>query len=100
MGLHSTLFNSLPRQAYVTAEHAENAIARHRDIGRMVDELSGRLVDAASNGVTPHSHTVMKTIEAIEQYLATDVSSDRLLTVADPKDVDQELVQLFESLRS
>jgi uncharacterized protein (DUF885 family) len=84
MGVHTILFNSLPRQAYLTAEHAEKAIARHHAIAPMIDQLIERLHHAAARGVTPHFHTVGQTISQVDTYLATDMSHDRLLTVADP----------------
>lgn len=84
MGLHSILFNSLPRQAYATAQHAADAIARHRAIGSMVDQLCDRLRDSAARGVTPHAYTVASTIRQLDEYLASPVANDRLLSVADP----------------
>jgi uncharacterized protein (DUF885 family) len=84
MGLHSTLFNSLPRQVYTTVEQADNAIARYRAIGPMVDQLCERLRGSAARGVTPHAYTVANTIGQLDAYLASPVTDDRLLSVADP----------------
>ena len=89
MGLHSILFNSMPRQAYITAEHADNAIARHHAIGAMVDQLCARLEDSAARGVAPHAYTVEHTVAQLDAYLASPLEEDRLLTVSDPKELDE-----------
>jgi uncharacterized protein (DUF885 family) len=94
-GLHSILFNSMPRQAYTTAEHADNAIDRHRAIGAMVDQLCDRLRDSAARGVTPHSHTVVNTIGQLDAYLASPIGDDRLLSVGDPAQLTTAAAQAW-----
>ncbi|NYG07004.1 uncharacterized protein (DUF885 family) [Phycicoccus badiiscoriae] len=63
-----------------TAEVAEAMVSKYRGIGRNIREFAERHREGVASGRTPTTFAVERAIEQVEQWLATPLDEDVLLT--------------------
>lgn len=74
----------LPHVALVTAADAEAYTERCRKVPAWLDQAADRLATGRESGRTPVRRLVVNTIALLDTYLATPLTDDSLLSVADP----------------
>lgn len=72
-----------------TAEHADQLVSMYGEVGRALDELSGRVTEGIASGRTPPRHEVGETISQLDGFLAADLAADPLMAVRVPAEFDE-----------
>ncbi|WP_040801806.1 DUF885 domain-containing protein [Nocardia higoensis] len=83
-GVHARLLTSLSQIAAPDASAADALVRRHRQIGDLLDEAARRFRDGLSAGRTPARVTIERSINQIDSYLASELSTDPFTTVTGP----------------
>ena len=88
VGLHGTLFNSLPQLPISTIDQAEARVDRYHALAGMMDGLAERLSAEAQQGRAGSASTIAKVATQLDDYLASPLDGDRLLDLRAPEDFD------------
>ncbi|MDH3539489.1 MAG: DUF885 domain-containing protein [Acidimicrobiia bacterium] len=78
-----------PQLSIETAEHADQLVSMYGEIGRALDEMSGRLREGIASGRTPPRYAVSETIKQLDGFAATPLEKDPLLRTRVPAEFDE-----------
>jgi uncharacterized protein (DUF885 family) len=76
---------TIPQLPVTEAEHAERLEDKYRGIGRMFEEMAGRIREGVAAGRTPVDLHCERTVAWIDAYLASGIEDDPYLNVRVPE---------------
>ena len=83
-GVHAGLLTSAPQVNAPTPESAVALVQRHRQIGGMLDQAVERFRAGLAVGRTPARIAIDRSINQLDNYLASDLSTDPFVAMAGP----------------
>ncbi len=83
-GPHAELLESVPNLTLSSTADAEALLVRYGKVAGYLAQSEQRLVDGVASGRTPPAHAVAATIRQLDEYLASPLAGDPLLTPAPP----------------
>ncbi|HEV7535447.1 MAG TPA: DUF885 domain-containing protein, partial [Acidimicrobiia bacterium] len=89
-GVHADLFMVAPQIQAPTPESAHALAERHRQLGRLLDQVVDRLRAGLAAGRTPARINVERSLNQVEKYLASPPGRDPFTTFAGPPGWDGE----------
>jgi uncharacterized protein (DUF885 family) len=87
-GIQTRLFAIVPRAPLTDAEQARGYLERCRKLGRYLDGVLQRHLQAKAEGRFPPARGVQQAIAQLDDYLASDLGEDPLLRPKPPTGVD------------
>jgi uncharacterized protein (DUF885 family) len=90
VGIQAMLPVMIPQFPLTAPEHAAAMPAKFRAMADTFDDFSDRLREGVAHGRTPMASTARKTVEQIDQILATPLDEDRHLALRSPEGWDGE----------
>jgi uncharacterized protein (DUF885 family) len=78
-----------PQLPIVEPEHADNLVAKYRELARSFDQHTDRLKSGLAGGKAPIASTVAKTIGQFDDYLAADPAGSVFMNVRVPAAFDE-----------
>ena len=85
-GVHAGLLTSAPQINAPTPESAEALVVRHRQIGTMLDQAVERFRAGLAAGRTPARLAIDRSINQLDNFLASELADDPFVTLAGPPD--------------
>jgi uncharacterized protein (DUF885 family) len=89
IGLQALLPVVVPQLPIETAEHGDDFIERFRKSTQAFGEMNARLEEGVAAGRTPMASTARKTVEQIDEMLATPIAEDAFMNARVPAGVDE-----------
>ena len=90
VGIQAMMPVTVPQLPITEPEHADRLVDKYRAIGRMFREIADRVREGAAGGRTPIDLHMERTLEFLDSYLASDLSSDPYLRVRVPAAFDAD----------
>lgn len=88
LGPHSALLMSAPQLTYPTPADATASLTRYAQVPRMLGQALDRFRDGLHAGRTPATAVIARSINSLEQYLATPCDDDPFLAAGLPTGPD------------
>ncbi len=88
LGPHASLLMSAPQMTYPTSAEATAALTRYAQVPRMLGQALDRFRDGLVAGRTPAAAVIARSINSLEQYLATSFDDDPFLAAGIPTEPD------------
>jgi uncharacterized protein (DUF885 family) len=85
-GVHAQLLMEAPQVNAPTPASAEALVARHRQIGTMIDQALDRFRAGLAAGRTPARIAIERSLQQLDGYLAGGPETDPFVTMAGPPD--------------
>ncbi len=79
LGPHASLLMAVPQMTYPEPKDAQAALTRYAQVPRLLGQALDRFRDGLAAGRTPAAAVVGRSVNSLEQYLATDESGDPFL---------------------
>ncbi|HEY8545177.1 MAG TPA: DUF885 domain-containing protein [Acidimicrobiales bacterium] len=101
-GIHAGLLTAAPQLSAPTPESAGALLERYRQVGTLVDQAVERFRAGLAAGRTPARIAIDRSINQLDNYLASDPAGDPFATMAGPEGWDGEAAwraQLQEVVR-
>ncbi len=86
---HAELLETVPNLTLTSPADAEALLARYGKVTGYLAQSEQRLLDGVAAGRTPPAQAVTATIRQLDEYLASPVADDPLLTPAPPASWDE-----------
>ena len=90
VGIQAMIPVAIPQFPLTEPEHALAMPDKFRGFARSFDDMAVRLREGVANGRTPMASTAVKTVEQIDEMLATPLEEDRTLALRAPQGWDGE----------
>lgn len=85
-GAHTGLLQTAAQTVAGTPEQAEALLARHAQVGRLLDEVAALNRDRLARGITPAALVVRRVVDQLERYLASDLADDPFVAITVPEE--------------
>ncbi|UDY36774.1 DUF885 domain-containing protein [Dermatobacter hominis] len=90
LGPHASLLMAVPQMTYPEPADAQAALTRYAQVPRLLGQALDRFRDGLEAGRTPAAAVVGRSVNSLEQYLATDEDDDPFLQPGLPAGADGE----------
>jgi uncharacterized protein (DUF885 family) len=90
VGLLSAMLPGLALQPLVTTEHGQIYLSKLRGFPMMIGQIIGRLEIGATTGVVPVGLHVQQSIDRLDQWLASPLDADPLMSQLPPTELDED----------
>jgi uncharacterized protein (DUF885 family) len=85
-GVHAGLLMLAPQINAPTPESAGKLVERHKQMGALLDQATERFRAGLKAGRTPARLVIDRSINILDNYLASDIGTDPFVTMEGPKD--------------
>lgn len=89
-GIHAGLFMLAPQINAPTPESAARLVERHRQMGTLLEQATERFREGVAAGRTPPHLTISRSLNTLDNYLASDIQTDPFVSMDGPEDWDGE----------
>src|SRR6266700_2968955 len=93
-GAQTRILALVPRAPLTDAQRARDYLERCRKLGRYLDGVLARHLEAGREGRFPTARGVAQAVAQLDEYLASDLKADPLLRPEPPGGVDERLGRL------
>jgi len=95
-GPQASFHVTIPQLTIENSDHAEAMLTKYTNLGRLFDESTDRLREGVASGRVSARFAVESVVEQVDEWLATPLDEDTLLTAQLPSSMTEDERQAWE----